>query len=98
LLKVVTPDMAVIQMGPHTREYPWTAWKYGHPRQDAVDKLIEGVAGRRRPKTVHVASWNKMQRRRLWKKVRMKKAIYATGWDGDVVIEAATNGWKRRAP
>ncbi len=97
LLKQTTPEIAVIQMGPHTREYPWTAWKYGHPREVAVNMLLEGVTGRRKPKYVHVASWNKRERRRIWKRIRMRKAIYATGWDGHVVIEAATNGWKRRA-
>src|ERR1043166_2536847 len=33
LLEAITPKVAVIAMGVPTRERPWSAWAYGHPRK-----------------------------------------------------------------
>jgi competence protein ComEC len=48
LLKAVSPSVAVISMGPSGREIHWTAWKYGHPRQEVV-ALLERYVERTRP-------------------------------------------------
>jgi competence ComEA-like helix-hairpin-helix protein len=90
LLKAMTPQMAVIAMGEPKRHAQWTAWDYGHPRADIVDLLQKGVSKSRPKTTALVASAV-----RKFKSVPITKAVYATGWDGTVVLEADVNGsWK----
>jgi len=90
LLNAMTPQIAVISMGPASRQTTWTAWAYGHPRQTTIDMLLGHVSQTRPKKTVQVATGV-----RTFKPVTIEKAIYGTGWDGAVVLEADTNGtWK----
>jgi len=86
-LKTLQPKMAVIQMGTPDRQLMWTAWAYGHPRKVAVDLLQEYVSGTRAKKSVQVATAAK-----VFAPESMAKGIYATGWDGALVLEADTNG------
>ncbi|QDZ06420.1 MBL fold metallo-hydrolase [Sphingomonas panacisoli] len=88
LLAAVTPKIAVISMGPSTTQAQWTAWAYGHPRKQAVMLLVDAVSARRlTPKSVTVADKVK-----LFSSYTMTKAVYATGWDGDVTVGADTAG------
>ena len=90
LLKAMTPQMAVIAMGEPTRQTKWTAWDYGHPRANIVDLLQKGVSKSRPNTTALVATATK-----TFKSVPITKAVYATGWDGTVVLEADVSGsWK----
>jgi len=90
LLRAITPAMAVIEMGPSTRQVPWTAWAYGHPRKVIVDLLQKYVSTTRPTTTVQTATAVK-----TFTSVSLTKAIYGTGWDGTVVLEADVNGtWK----
>jgi competence protein ComEC len=93
-LDAITPKISVISMGAPTRELPWTAWKYGHPRKDVVE-LLERHTGQSRPAiTVQVATAvEKFEAKRI------RRAIYGTGWDGTVVLETDTAGnWKHIDP
>jgi competence protein ComEC len=91
LLDAITPKIAVIEMGVPSREVPWTAWKYGHPRKDIVELLESHVQLTRPPVTVQVAPTVKE-----FEPKRIHAAIYATGWDGSVVLEADRAGnWKK---
>ena len=87
LLNAITPQAALISMGSPIIQGPWTAWAYGHPRRAAVDLLAGGVSGSRSPKPVMVADGAK-----TFSSYTVTKAIYATGWDGDVTISADANG------
>lgn len=87
LLDAITPEVAMISMGPYTTQAPWTAWAYGHPRRDAVKLLAGSVSGSRSAKSVLVADGAK-----VFSNYTVTKAIYATGWDGDVTISADTRG------
>lgn len=90
LLKATTPDIAVIQMGSNSRELAWTAWAYGHPRKVAVDLLQKYVKSDRQRADVTVASGAKR-----FLPAQMTRAIYGTGWDGTIVLEADVSGlWK----
>jgi competence protein ComEC len=86
-LRLVTPELAVISMGPADRHLEWTAWQYGHPRAVTVKMLAHDVSGRRPPVRVPVAS-----RMRTFSDRDLDRAIYATGWDGTVVVEATVAG------
>ena len=83
-MKALSPQIGVISMGPAERKGEWTAYQYGHPRKVAVDLIAEAVnRSRAKPKDVFVATGQF-----TFVKTHMTKAIYATGWDGTVVVEA----------
>ena len=86
-LAALTPKIAVISMGPSTTQQPWTAWAYGHPRKATVDLLEASVTMTRPPVSEPVAPAVKSFTPQL-----IDRAIYATGWDGDVVVTAAPDG------
>jgi len=87
LLQAVTPKIAVISMGSPDRMTSWTAWAYGHPRKAIVNMLAGAVSQTRPARRVIVASGVK-----TFEQVTVRKAIYATGWDGTVVLEASAQG------
>ena len=94
LLRAVTPKIAAIAMGPHDRRDDFTAWQHGHPRQVIVDLVEQHVSQTRDSVTVQVATGQ-----REFEPKTLTKAIYATGWDGSVVLEADTAGtWKSIKP
>jgi competence protein ComEC len=94
LLRAMTPDMAVIAMGPASRQTTWTAWAYGHPRKVIVDLLQKHVNKTRQKTMVQAATGVK-----AFTSVSLTRAIYGTGWDGTVVLEADVNGtWKAGDP
>jgi competence protein ComEC len=86
-LAALTPKIAIISMGPSTVQAPWTGWAYGHPRRVTVDLLERHVSLARPPVTEPVADGAKR-----FSQETIDKAIYATGWDGDVVVTAAPDG------
>jgi competence protein ComEC len=83
LLTAVTPKLAVISMGPEERHSDWTAWAYGHPRREIVEMLQNEITTTRTATQEMVG-----QKARAFVAVTINKAVYATGWDGDVVLEA----------
>ena len=87
LLAAITPKVAVIQMGRETPQEKWTAWDYGHPRRVAIDLLTASLSETRPPKTVRVAD-----AQHVFSDYHLTKAIYATGWDGDVTVRADATG------
>jgi competence protein ComEC len=87
LLAAMTPKHAVIAVGRPGRQHMWTAWAFGHPRAPVVDALEAELSETRGPKRVLVGVGTKQFEARV-----VKRAIYATGWDGDVVLEAGLDG------
>ncbi len=87
LLAAMSPAWAVLEVGPATRRGAWTAYQYGHPREPTVDLLQREVTGRRPPITVPVGVTV-----RRFEDTAVDEAIYATGWDGTVVLEATAAG------
>ena len=90
LLLATTPDYAVIEMGPRERELANTAWSYGHPRKVTTDLLQKHVAKTRASADAWAATGVKR-----FVPANLTRAIYGTGWDGTVVLEADVEGvWK----
>jgi competence protein ComEC len=87
LMRAMSPAWAAIAVGPSTRKHSWTAWAYGHPREKAVSMVEADVSGARaevvRPVGVSVKSFVDKA---------ISRAIYATGWDGHVVLDADATG------
>jgi competence protein ComEC len=93
LLDAMTPDVALISMGDAARRLDWTAWQYGHPRQKVVDLLEGEVRLKRAAVDVQVGTGQ-----RRFEKVRVERAVYATGWEGSVVVDMAADGRLRVRP
>lgn len=96
LLAAAQPRIAVIAMGSKLRHEEHTAWDYGHPRNLTYDKLI-GSVSRSRPATEVDIGTGVC----AFQTVTLTKAVYGTGWDGTVVLEADAQGnWRvdDRAP
>lgn len=87
LMKAMTPEIAVISMSNWEDHAMWTGYRHGHPRKKAVEVLKKSIDTTRPAKSVHIASGVK----RFYVE-EMTDAIYATGWDGTVVITANKDG------
>jgi competence protein ComEC len=97
LVSALTPKIAVMSMGPSTRNAMWTAVAYGHPRQDAINQwLTDGKLLSRTAVDVQVAtkagSNTGTKSAGEFVPLSLNKALYGTGWDGTVVITADANG------
>lgn len=88
MLAAMSPEMAVISMGPSTIHDSWTAYAYGHPRRTLV-ALLDGAISRPRAAPVSVLVADGARR---FSSYALTDAIYATGWDGDVTISAGADG------
>ncbi len=87
LMKEMTPKIAVISMGdPEGSQERWSGYTYGHPRHDVIDLLLN-VSNNRNEKAVPIGYGQ-----RDFKIENIDKAIYATGWDGHVLIFANSIG------
>ncbi len=86
---MVDLEIAVISMGAcDNRRGNWTGYRYGHPRADIVSMLSDAIDRRRStPKDVYIAEGT-----RDFRRIEMRDAIYATGWDGTVRIRATASG------
>jgi len=87
LVTAMSPQIAVFSMGPSDWRMTWSGWKYGHPRQEIVAMLEAGIARKRPPLDVQVGIASEK-----FETHHLEKALYGTGWDGSVVIEADAEG------
>ncbi len=91
LLQAMSPDWAVIAAGPATRRGDYTAYQHGHPRTRIVTALLQSVKGTR-PTVFKPAATGQFK----FVTRKISKAVYSTGWDGTVILEAASSGsWKK---
>jgi competence protein ComEC len=87
-LAAMTPQIAVISMGSSTIHASWTAWAYGHPRR-AVVTMINQAIGRARPMPREVPVADRVK---SFSPFMLTKAVYGTGWNGDIDIRAVPDG------
>lgn len=91
LLRIVSPEVAVISMGHREERGAGTAWDYGHPRRRTLDVLQqppEVVTAARPPFT----GWTADDQEAPFRPVEVDRAIYATGWEGTVLVTARADG------
>jgi competence protein ComEC len=95
LLEALTPELAVISMGVwdfgKDSRNRFTTFAYGHPRRTTVD-LLSRKMQTRRSRAIRV---NVGDKARQFSSFDVRKNIYATGWDGTVVITAGLDGKRR---
>lgn len=87
LIRAMSPEIAVISMGSWKREEAWTAYAYGHPNYCVVQQLEVAIQRERRPIRIKLGHGAKN-----FQPHTVDRAIYATGWDGDIVLEATPAG------
>lgn len=91
LVNAMTPKIAVISMGvwdDGKPSRPMSAWKYGHPNVEVVDLLSSKIIrNRSSQKVFKVADGAKN-----FLDKTIKKAIYGTGWSGDIKVTAKSDG------
>jgi competence protein ComEC len=104
LVDAMTPEIAVIEAGnPASREPGFSAFNFGHPNRKAITMLTDppnGVSLRRPTRTVAVGisgidRRSQPPRQPVFVTEPISHAIFATGWDGNVVIFAKFDGEKR---
>lgn len=87
LAEAMTPEVAVFACGPHYWQLTWSAWKYGHPRQEIVAMLEAVMTRKRKPIDVQLGVKGE-----VFAPHHLEAALYATAWDGAVVVEARADG------
>ncbi len=87
LAEAMSPEIAVFSMGPSSWQLTWSAWKYGHPRQEIVTMLAEVMVRKRKPIDVQVGVKSE-----TFVPMHLESALYGTGWDGTVVVQANADG------
>lgn len=93
LVAAMSPKLALISTGDSARKLSWSAWAYGHPNKQALGYLTDsssGVSDSRQSVTVPVGVKGGTEPE--WTEWAVKKAIYATGWDGNVVVHVDSDG------
>jgi len=91
LINRMTPKMALIGVGDPNRQILWTAWAYGHPNKGILDMLQKSITTSRTPIKVKAGTGAK-----TFVNYTVSKAVYATGWDDNVILEAdATSHWRK---
>ena len=79
----------MIEMGPASRQVTWSAYAYGHPRREAIDLLMKYITKPRQPEAIKVLVGVAHEQ---FVSQEIPVAIYATGWDGTVILEADASG------
>jgi beta-lactamase superfamily II metal-dependent hydrolase len=87
-LDAVRPEMAVMSFGHPDIPDPWTAGAYGHPRRTTVEALDAAIA---RPRDV-VRDVQVADGVRSFSSYTVRHAVYGTGWDGTVTVDADATG------
>lgn len=102
LMRVMTPEIAVIGSGNPADEEPgFSAYNFGHPNRVAINLLSDasfGVSLGRPQVTVPVGISGRTPNGTKPPRYSLQpidRAIFSTGWDGDVVIAASIEGEKK---
>lgn len=89
LVKSMSPELAVISMSdPNYKGSSKSAWGYGHPRKDIVEMIQNNILDLRAPSVRKKVA----KKSKNFKNMLITKRIYATGWDGDIIVNANSNG------
>jgi len=89
LLKAMTPQISVISAGRIDQGEPgdFHAWQYGHPREGSVQLIESFTKNTREPISVTTMEGPLQPEIRI-----IKKAVYCTCWDSNVVVEVSKDG------
>ena len=90
MVRAITPEIAVLSFGDPDRQEAWTAWQYGHPNKNIITMLQQNCSQSRTAKEVPVGTKSK-----TFTKMTITKAVYGTGWDDHIILQATPSGtWR----
>jgi competence protein ComEC len=89
-LAAMTPKIAVISAGVESQRAPgpFHAFQFGHPRENVVTLLEDSLNLSRDPENFYTMAAAKQVK----KPRRIKRALYCTCWDGDIVVSSNVEG------
>lgn len=89
-MQAMSPKISVISAGVHTQHGPgpFHAYQFGHPRESIVAMLDFFTTGRRNPVNVYTMQGV----RRVLPNRPLRKAVFCTCWDGDIVVSTNATG------
>lgn len=92
LLRAMSPKVAVISAGVHQTRAPgeFHGFFFGHPRETLIRQVEAQTSLRARPTPASVFTMRAV--RSVIEPREMRKAIYCTCWDGNVVIPVGDDG------
>jgi competence protein ComEC len=94
-LRKISPKMALIGVGDPNHESSLCAFNYGHPNKRLLDSLQKRITMPRPPIHVKVGTSAK----HYTSNYLVSKAIYATAWDSNIILEADDAGnWHKVEP
>lgn len=93
-LEAMTPKIAVISAGHLSQQAPgpFHAFQFGHPRENVVALLEESLPMSRDSQNFYTMAAAK----RVRSPRRIRKALYCTCWDGDIVVSTNADGSQYR--
>jgi beta-lactamase superfamily II metal-dependent hydrolase len=92
LLDASTPKLIVVPVGNLDRRYkPRSAWDHGHPTSSAIARFVDKTTCSRTPIAIKTAPGQEPELTEI-QSVTVSKAIYGTGWDGNVRVIADSDG------
>lgn len=101
LVRVMSPELAIVSAGdPSDREPGFAAFEFGHPNRAVIRLLADpatGVSFRRPPKRVAVGLHGRHPITKAppaFEEMELDRAVFATGWDGNIVVVARADGAK----
>jgi competence protein ComEC len=91
-MQAMSPQISVISAGIHSQHAPgnFHAFQFGHPRENIV-ALLERFTSKDR-NAVDVYTMPRVKKVKQDRRVR--KAVYCTCWDGDIVVSTNADGSK----
>jgi competence protein ComEC len=94
LVAAMSPAVAVFSMGPFARERgKFIARKFGHPNHEAVEPLEAGVTCTRTAVREQIGIKGAFQRNPAeFEERTITAGLFATGWDGNIVLTADSDG------
>ena len=92
LLRVVSPEMAVISCGTwnygKNTDNNFTTWSYGHPRKVVINSLSSSIRKNRSKKIIVKAATAV----RSFVDTEVSKRTYGTPWEGNIKVRAGLDG------
>lgn len=101
-VELMTPKVALISAGPYSRylrtEEEFTAHVFAHPNAKALAPLMDDQIGVSMWRDKPIKAWVGLKGRwkqslAVWEQWVIRRAIYATSWDGSIVATGNANGY-----
>ena len=101
-VELMSPKIAVISAGPYSRylrtEEEFTAHVFAHPNAKALEPLLDDHIGVSMFRAKPIKAWIGLKGRwkeslAIWEQRVIRRAVYATSWDGTVVVAGNSNGF-----